>query len=77
MSSFVHLRASGLGDFGVDGIETFVDTHQCNRFCEKLEFDAVFPLELPADIPGPDPTEDGSGSDGGSGFGNVEGEDDD
>ncbi|KAJ6472440.1 kinase-like domain-containing protein, partial [Mycena sanguinolenta] len=27
---------SGLGDFGVEGIETFIKTHKCNRLCTEL-----------------------------------------
>ncbi|KAJ7639307.1 kinase-like domain-containing protein [Roridomyces roridus] len=54
---------SGLGDFGLEGIESFINTHQCNQLCKRLEFDDIFPLELPADIPGPDATE-ASGSEG-------------
>ncbi|KAF7311273.1 Alpha-type protein kinase domain-containing protein [Mycena kentingensis (nom. inval.)] len=57
---------SGLGDFGLEGIESFVDTHRCNWICEKLDFGAVFPLELPVEIPGPDGPDDSS--EGGSGF---------
>ncbi|KAF7293615.1 Alpha-type protein kinase domain-containing protein [Mycena indigotica] len=53
---------SGLGDFGMDGIESFVNSHQCNQLCKRLEFDEVFPLELAADVLGPDVTD---GSEGG------------
>ncbi|KAJ7820769.1 kinase-like domain-containing protein [Mycena olivaceomarginata] len=45
---------SGLGDFGIDGIETFVNTHECNRLCIELRFDQSYPLQLPEDVPGPD-----------------------
>ncbi|KAJ7853224.1 kinase-like domain-containing protein, partial [Mycena leptocephala] len=27
---------SGLGDFGMEGIESFVNGHECNRLCEQL-----------------------------------------
>nr|GAT48119.1 predicted protein [Mycena chlorophos] len=62
---------SGLGDHGLDGIQTFIDTHECNQLCKKLKFPEVFPLELPFDETVPEPTEgsesggapDGTGSD--------------
>ncbi|KAJ6629762.1 kinase-like domain-containing protein [Mycena sp. CBHHK59/15] len=57
---------SGLGDFGIDGIETFINTHECNRLCTELQFDQSYPLQLPEDVPGPDGT-DRSGSEGGHG----------
>ncbi|KAJ7220332.1 kinase-like domain-containing protein, partial [Mycena pura] len=25
---------SGLGDFGLEGIQSFIDTHNCNQLCE-------------------------------------------
>ncbi|KAJ7064244.1 kinase-like domain-containing protein [Mycena amicta] len=56
--------SSGLGDFGLEGIESFINTHECNQLCKRLDFEEVFPLELPIDIPGPDTTE---GSEGGAG----------
>ncbi|KAJ7025816.1 kinase-like domain-containing protein [Mycena alexandri] len=55
---------SGLGDFGIDGIETFINTHECNRLCTELQLDQSYPLELPESVPGPDGT-DRSGSEGG------------
>ncbi|KAJ7726662.1 kinase-like domain-containing protein [Mycena olivaceomarginata] len=57
---------SGLGDFGTDGIETFINTHECNRLCIELRFDQSYPLQLPEDVLGPDVT-DRSGSEGGHG----------
>ncbi|KAF8146510.1 kinase-like domain-containing protein [Mycena galopus ATCC 62051] len=57
---------SGLGDFGIDGIETFINTHECNRLCTELRFDQSYPLQLPEDVPGPDST-NRSGSEGGHG----------
>ncbi|KAJ7676231.1 kinase-like domain-containing protein, partial [Mycena olivaceomarginata] len=45
---------SGLGDFGIDGIETFINTHECNRLCIELRFDQSYPLQLPEDVLGPD-----------------------
>ncbi|KAJ7693119.1 kinase-like domain-containing protein [Mycena olivaceomarginata] len=55
---------SGLGDFGTDRIETFINTHKCNRLCIELRFDQSYPLQLPEDVLGPDGT-DRSGLEGG------------
>ncbi|KAJ7450656.1 kinase-like domain-containing protein [Mycena galericulata] len=57
---------SGLGDFGIEGIETFINTHECNRLCTELRFEESYPLQLPEEVPGPDGT-DRSGSEGGHG----------
>ncbi|KAJ7916690.1 kinase-like domain-containing protein [Mycena leptocephala] len=45
---------SGLGDFGIDGIEIFINTHECNRLCTELRFDQTHPLQLPENVLGPD-----------------------
>lgn len=59
-------RGSGLGDFGIEGIETFINTHECNRLCTELRFEESYPLQLPEEVLGPDGT-DRSGSEGGHG----------
>ena len=30
-------RDSGLGDFGMDGLRNFVETHRCNNICAALD----------------------------------------
>ncbi|KAJ7811928.1 hypothetical protein B0H13DRAFT_2383583 [Mycena leptocephala] len=51
---------AGLWDFGVDGIETFINTHECNRLCTELRFDQTYPLQLPENVLGPDNTDKSS-----------------
>ncbi|TFK26791.1 hypothetical protein FA15DRAFT_587615, partial [Coprinopsis marcescibilis] len=37
-------QASGVGDHGPDGIQTFVDQHECRELCKALGLSAQYPL---------------------------------
>ncbi|EAU89640.1 atypical/Alpha protein kinase [Coprinopsis cinerea okayama7 len=37
-------KASGIGDFGEEGINKFVEEHVCQEVCLLLGFDKQFPL---------------------------------
>ncbi|KAJ7243317.1 kinase-like domain-containing protein [Mycena rebaudengoi] len=51
-------NGSGLGDFGKEGIESFVGRHECNRLCEQLQLES---LELIANPAEPEQTEPSDG----------------
>ncbi|KAJ6470740.1 kinase-like domain-containing protein [Mycena vitilis] len=57
---------SGIGDFGLEGIKSFLQDHACGEVCRRLGLDATAPLELPpADtVDSPDGIEEGSSGDG-------------
>ncbi|KAJ7327592.1 kinase-like domain-containing protein [Mycena albidolilacea] len=38
---------SGVGDFGREGIETFVHDHNCTDLCRSLSLDTSYPLVMP------------------------------
>ncbi|KAJ7926924.1 kinase-like domain-containing protein, partial [Mycena leptocephala] len=40
---------SGVGDFGREGIETFVHDHNCTDLCRSLSLDTSYPLVMPKD----------------------------
>lgn len=42
-------RDSGVGDFGREGIETFVHDHNCTDLCRSLSLDTSYPLVMPKD----------------------------
>ena len=37
---------SGIGDFGIKGLEDFVETHCCTQTCEKMDLSQVMLEEL-------------------------------
>jgi hypothetical protein len=39
-------RASGIGDFGIEGIESFLRDHICGDVCLRLLLDQTAPLTL-------------------------------
>jgi hypothetical protein len=48
--SFVYSLAfsnskSGIGDFGIDGIKTFIQDHQCGDICLRLGLDKAISLD--------------------------------
>ncbi|KAJ6566837.1 kinase-like domain-containing protein [Mycena capillaripes] len=40
---------SGVGDFGWEGIKTFVNDHNCTDLCRSLSLDTSYPLVMPKD----------------------------
>jgi hypothetical protein len=52
-------RGSGLGDFGIEGIESFVNGHECNRLCEQLHLEALELVDKPAEPESTEPSEGG------------------
>ncbi|KAJ7925694.1 kinase-like domain-containing protein, partial [Mycena leptocephala] len=40
---------SGVGDFGREGMETFVHDHNCKDLCRSLSLDTSYPLVMPKD----------------------------
>ncbi|KAJ6579920.1 kinase-like domain-containing protein [Mycena sp. CBHHK59/15] len=50
---------SGLGDFGMEGIESFVNGHECNRLCEQLHLEALELVDKPAEPESTEPSEGG------------------
>ncbi|KAJ7856017.1 hypothetical protein B0H13DRAFT_1473929, partial [Mycena leptocephala] len=38
--------ASGIGDFGIEGIESFLRDHTCRDVCLRLRLDKTAPLVL-------------------------------
>ena len=38
-------RNSGVGDFGEEGIASFIRDHKCNDICKRLRLDAEIPLQ--------------------------------
>ncbi|KAK7029308.1 kinase-like domain-containing protein [Favolaschia claudopus] len=38
---------SGVGDFGSEGINSFVQDHECGTVCSALELDQLYPLDAP------------------------------
>lgn len=37
---------SGIGDFGTEGINTFIESHKCGAICKRLGLDEGIPLVL-------------------------------
>lgn len=37
---------SGIGDFGTEGINTFIKSHECGAICKRLGLDEGVPLKL-------------------------------
>lgn len=40
------LSDSGIGDFGTEGINTFINGHECGAICKRLGLDEGIPLKL-------------------------------
>ncbi|KAJ7264716.1 kinase-like domain-containing protein, partial [Mycena rebaudengoi] len=38
----------GVGDFGKEGINTFIQDHKCNAVCFGLQLDTIYPLKIQA-----------------------------
>ncbi|KAJ7156232.1 kinase-like domain-containing protein [Mycena filopes] len=43
---------SGVGDFGLEGIKTFLSGHKCSTICGTLGIQGEYPLSLPSDDAG-------------------------
>ncbi|KAJ6587419.1 kinase-like domain-containing protein [Mycena vulgaris] len=52
---------SGIGDFGIQGIETFVKDHQCNEICRGLMLHEIYPLVAEKNGQNTGNTSDGEG----------------
>ena len=57
-------RGSGLGDFGREGIESFVNGHECNGLCEQLRLEALELVDKPAEPESAEPSEGGHNASG-------------
>ncbi|KAF8214474.1 hypothetical protein K438DRAFT_1926918 [Mycena galopus ATCC 62051] len=50
--TMTHTRTgvSGSGDFGLEGIQSFLDDHICGDVCRRLDLDKTAPLMLDSDV---------------------------
>jgi hypothetical protein len=46
-TDFIFSSKSGVGDFGLAGIKTFLNDHTCGQVCTTLSLEAQVPLVVP------------------------------
>ena len=56
------IRDSGIGDFGEEGIATFLRDHRCNNICKLLKLNTEIPLVVARKTKGKGRASDGTHS---------------